>query len=73
MLLQEAVINDIIGLLELKINLTIYIGANLRRPWPVIGTMSSDKDVILLLLFICCSHDVIVVALEANGSFEFHL
>jgi len=29
-----------------------YIGAKLGRPWPL---ASFDKDVILLLLFTCCS------------------
>ena len=29
--------------------------------------MSFDKDVILLLLFICCSYDVIFIALDAKS------
>jgi len=33
----------------------INIGAKLGRPWPVSGAMSFDEDVILLLLFRCCS------------------
>ena len=41
----------ILSLLELKINLIIYIGAKLGRPWPVNEAMSFDKDDILLLFF----------------------
>jgi len=35
---------------------------------PVSGAMFFDKDVILLLLFACCSYDVIFVALDANAA-----
>jgi len=28
--------------------------------------MSFDKDVILLLLFICCSYDVIFISVDVN-------
>jgi len=41
---------DIIGLLELKINLIINIGAKLRRPWPVIETMSFAIVIHIMLL-----------------------
>ena len=41
----------------------IYIGAELGLPLPVSGAMFFNKDVILLLMFACCSYDVIYVAL----------
>ena len=58
----------ILDLFQLKINLKINIGAKLGRLLPASGTMSFYKDVFLLLLFICCSYDVIFVAFDAKRS-----
>jgi len=48
------VTNDIRSI-RTQISLIIGISAKLGRPWPVSGAMSFDKDVVLLLLFTCCS------------------
>ena len=63
-LLHESMANVILDLLELEINLIISTGAKSWQPWSVNITMSFHKDVILLLLFMCCSYDVIFVALD---------